>query len=164
MRQFMNGMKNYLVKHGEKDFKSEVEKACATLKPDQFINLDHILEGVMHQLVILPLREHLYDLFVDYYGSRGDIELIIANMKFAEDKDQTAFGVKVSLKMFPAAAAGVGGGKVVESPQKWMIKRRTRIGFGGAVDMETHAIDSQFVNLPIVEIFRNCVYTHTLRE
>lgn len=95
----MNGMKNYLVKHGEKDFKNEVEKACATLKPDEFINLDHILEGVMHQLVILPLKEHLYDLFVDYYGSRGDIELIIANMKFAEDKDQTAFGVKVSLKM-----------------------------------------------------------------
>lgn len=100
IRQFMNGMKNYLVKHGEKDFGSEVDKARATLKPDEFLNLDQILEGVMHQLVILPLKEHLYDLFVDYYGSRGDIELIISNMKFAEDKDQTTFGVKVSLKMF----------------------------------------------------------------
>lgn len=96
MRQFMNGMKNYLVKHGEKDFGIEVEKARAALKPDEFLNLDAILEGVMHQLVIMPLREHLYELFVDYYGSRGDIELIINNMKYAENKEASAFGVKVS--------------------------------------------------------------------
>lgn len=97
MRQFMNGMKNYLVKHGEKDFGCEVDKARAALNPDEFLNLDQILEGVMHQLVVLPLKDYLYELFVDYYGSRGDIELIISNMKFAENKDPTAFGVKVSL-------------------------------------------------------------------
>ena len=96
IRQFMNGMKNYLVKHGEKDFGIEVDKARAALKHDEFLNLDQILEGVMHQLIVLPLKEHLYELFVDYYGSRGDIELIISNMKFAENKDSTAFGVKVS--------------------------------------------------------------------
>jgi Ras and Rab interactor 2/3 len=96
IRQFMNGMKNYLVKHGEKDFGTEVEKARAALKSDEFLNLDQILEGVMHQLVIMPLREHLYELFVDYYGSRGDIELIVSNMKYAENKEPSAFGVKVS--------------------------------------------------------------------
>lgn len=96
VRQFMNGMKNYLVKHGEKDFSAEVEKARTSLKFDEFLNLDQILEGVMHQLVILPLKEYLYELFVEYYGSRGDIELIINNMKFAEKKDPDAFGVKVS--------------------------------------------------------------------
>lgn len=96
IRQFMNGMKNYLVKHGEKDFGIEVERARASLKCDEFLNLDQILEGVMHQLIIMPLREHLYELFVDFYGSRGDIELMIDNMKFAENKDPTAFGVKVS--------------------------------------------------------------------
>lgn len=97
IRQFMNGMKNYLVKHGEKDFGIEVDKARASLKHDEFLNLDQILEGVMHQLVILPLKEYLYELFVDYYGTRGDIELIISNMKFAENKDPQAFGVKVSI-------------------------------------------------------------------
>lgn len=96
IRQFMNGMKNYLVKHGEKDFGVEVDKARAGLKHDEFLNLDQILEGVMHQLIVLPLKEHLYELFVDYYGSRGDIEQIISNMKFAENKDPVAFGVKVS--------------------------------------------------------------------
>lgn len=93
----MNGMKNYLVKHGEKDFAVEVDKARAALKHDEFLNLDQILEGVMHQLIVLPLKEYLYELFVDYYGSRGDIELIISNMKFAETKDPTAFGVKVGI-------------------------------------------------------------------
>lgn len=97
IRQFMNGMKNYLVKHGEKDFGNEVDKARAALKPDEFLNLDQILEGVMHQLVILPLREHLYELFVEFYSSSGDIKLIISNMKFAENKDPEAFGVKVSI-------------------------------------------------------------------
>lgn len=96
VRQFMNGMKNYLVKHGEKDFGAEVDKARNSLKKDEFLNLDQILEGVMHQLVLLPLREYLYELFVDYYGSRGDIELIINNIKFAENKEAEAFGVKVS--------------------------------------------------------------------
>lgn len=45
-----------------------------------------------------------------------------------------------------------------------MDDKEAHTHLGGPVDMETHAIDSQFVNLPIVEIFRNCVYTHTLRE
>jgi Ras and Rab interactor 2/3 len=95
MRQFMNGMKNYLVKHGEKDFSIEVEKARASLKHDEFLNLDQILETVMHQLIVMPLREYLYELFVDYYGKRGDIQLMIENTKFAEAMDQTAFGVRV---------------------------------------------------------------------
>lgn len=92
----MNGMKNYLVKHGEKDFAEEVDKARAALHSDEFLNLDQILEGVMHQLVVLPLKEHLYELFVDFYESTGDIEKIINSMKFAENKDISAFGVKVS--------------------------------------------------------------------
>jgi len=96
MRQFMSGMKNYLVKHGEKNFSEEVENARGTLKMHEFLNLDSILEGVMHQLIILPLREYLNELFVDYYGTRGDIELIISNMKYAENKDSPAFGVRVS--------------------------------------------------------------------
>lgn len=91
----MNGLKNYLIK-SEKEFGIEVDKARAALKSDEFLNLDQILEGVMHQLIIMPLKEYLYELFVDYYGSRGDIELTIENMKYAENKDPTAFGIKVS--------------------------------------------------------------------
>ena len=95
MRQFMSGMKNYLVKHGEGDFAREVQKARSKLKADEFLNLDQILEGVMHRLVILPLREHLYGLFVDYYTKSGDIQLLVENVKYAANRSAADFGIRV---------------------------------------------------------------------
>uniref|UniRef100_A0A182RGX8 Protein sprint n=1 Tax=Anopheles funestus TaxID=62324 RepID=A0A182RGX8_ANOFN len=94
MRQFMSGMKNYLVKHGEGDFAAEVQKARAQLKADEFLNLDSILEEVMHKLVILPLREHLYGLFVDYYSQSGDIQLIVEKVRSTAGRGPLAFGIK----------------------------------------------------------------------
>ena len=96
MRQFMNGMKNFLAKHGEKRFDEEVDNARLALNRDEFLNLDQILEGVMHQLVVAPLRDYLNELFVDYYGASGDIQLIIDNMLHAQNKDPFIFGVRVS--------------------------------------------------------------------
>lgn len=96
IRQFTNGMKNYLVKHGEADFLPVVDKARLLLKPDEFLNLDAILERVMHQLIILPLREHIYNLLVDFYARSGDIQAIINNVKYAETKPPSAFGIRVS--------------------------------------------------------------------
>lgn len=100
MRQFMNGMKNYLVKHGEADFQREVQRARSLLKSDEFLNLDAILESVMHRLVVLPLREHLYSLFVDYYKASGDIMLLVDNIKYACHKSSVDFGVRVSFFYF----------------------------------------------------------------
>lgn len=94
MRQFMNGMKNYLVKHGEGKFHQEVESARSRLKSDEFLNLDAILETVMHQLVVLPLREHLYGMFVDYYTRTEDIQLLAQNVKYACGRSPTDFGIR----------------------------------------------------------------------
>lgn len=96
MRQFMSGMKNYLVKHGEADFQQEVQRACGRLKADEFLNLDTILEGVMHKLVVLPLREHLYGLFVDHYTKTNDIQLLVENVKYALGKSTLDIGIRVS--------------------------------------------------------------------
>ncbi|KAL7038955.1 hypothetical protein ACKWTF_009753 [Chironomus riparius] len=101
MRQFMNGMKNFLAKHGEKRFDEEVDNARLALNRDEFLNLDQILEGVMHQLVVAPLRDYLNELFVDYYGASGDIQLIIDNMLHAQNKDPFIFGVRKSIKPPP---------------------------------------------------------------
>lgn len=98
MRQFMSGMKNYLVKHGEGDFQREVQRARSLLKPDEFLNLDSILEGVMHKLVVLPLREHLYGLFVDYYTGTGDLQLLVENVRYASGSTSVEFGLRVSDK------------------------------------------------------------------
>ncbi|XP_017483185.1 PREDICTED: protein sprint isoform X2 [Rhagoletis zephyria] len=97
MRQFMNGMKNYLVKHGEGKFHQEVEAARSRLKADEFLNLDAILETVMHQLVVLPLREHLYSMFVDYYKRSEDIQLLAQNVKYACGRSATDFGIRATV-------------------------------------------------------------------
>ncbi|XP_065366337.1 protein sprint isoform X5 [Calliphora vicina] len=97
MRQFMNGMKNYLVKHGEGKFHQEVETARSRLKSDEFLNLDAILETVMHQLVVLPLREHLYGMFVDYYTRSEDIQLLAQNVKYACGRSAADFGIRTTV-------------------------------------------------------------------
>ncbi|XP_058445672.1 protein sprint isoform X1 [Malaya genurostris] len=104
MRQFMSGMKNYLVKHGEGDFAAEVQKARSQLKSDEFLNLDSILEEVMHRLVILPLREHLYGLFVDYYTQSGDIQLLVEKVKQTSGRGPMVFGIKNTVTP-PSASA-----------------------------------------------------------
>lgn len=97
MRQFMNGMKNYLVKHGEGKFHQEIESARSRLKADEFLNLDAILETVMHELVVLPLREHLYGMFVDYYKRSEDIQLLAQNVKYACGRSPADFGIRATV-------------------------------------------------------------------
>nr|XP_016942245.1 protein sprint isoform X5 [Drosophila suzukii] len=94
MRQFMSGMKNYLVKHGEGKFHAELETARARLKSDEFLNLDAMLETVMHQLVVLPLREHLYGIFVDHYQRSEDIQLLAQNVRYACEREAADFGIR----------------------------------------------------------------------
>ncbi|XP_017119339.1 protein sprint isoform X5 [Drosophila elegans] len=97
MRQFMSGMKNYLVKHGEGKFHAELETARARLKSDEFLNLDAMLETVMHQLVVLPLREHLYGIFVDHYQRSEDIQLLAQNVRYACEREAVDFGIRATV-------------------------------------------------------------------
>ncbi|XP_017086859.2 protein sprint isoform X4 [Drosophila bipectinata] len=94
MRQFMSGMKNYLVKHGEGKFHAELESARSRLKADEFLNLDAMLETVMHQLVVLPLREHLYGIFVDHYQRSGAIQLLAQKVRYASERETAVFGIR----------------------------------------------------------------------
>ncbi|KAK9512437.1 hypothetical protein O3M35_000871 [Rhynocoris fuscipes] len=94
MRQFMTGMKNYLVTHGEREFIRQVEKERSKLRANEFLNLDAILEGVMHKLVVRPLREHLYRLFVDEYSENGAIQLLADNIKYARTKSPKDIGIR----------------------------------------------------------------------
>ncbi|XP_046663899.1 protein sprint isoform X2 [Homalodisca vitripennis] len=97
MRQFMSGMKNYLVKHGEREFEKEVERERGKLKANEFLNLDAILEGVMHKLVVRPLREHLYYLFVEEYSNNGAISLLVDNIILARTKPLHELGIRKNI-------------------------------------------------------------------
>lgn len=60
----MNGIKNYLVKHGEGDLHGIIERERERLKSTEFLNIDAILEGVLNKIILLPLKPHLYHLLV----------------------------------------------------------------------------------------------------
>ncbi|KAL1138492.1 hypothetical protein AAG570_008555, partial [Ranatra chinensis] len=94
MRQFMSGMKNYLVKHGEREFERHVERERGKLRANEFLNLDAILEGVMHKLVVRPLKDHLFRLFVDEYKTSGAIQLLADNIEYARTKPLHDLGIR----------------------------------------------------------------------
>lgn len=96
MRQFMSGIKNYLVKHGEKGFNKEVERERNKLKSTEFLNLDAILEGVLHRLVVRPLKNHLQKLFLDHYTKTGAIRLLADNIHYASTRPISELAIKVS--------------------------------------------------------------------
>ncbi|KPJ06561.1 Protein sprint [Papilio machaon] len=105
MRQFMSGMKNYLVKHGEREFEKEVEKERLKLKPTEFLNLDAILEGVMHRLVVRPLRGRLYALLAAWHAP--DLRRLHAAIERAQHATPLQLGVKESTKVPSAAVLAV---------------------------------------------------------
>ncbi|XP_077282807.1 src homology 2 domain-containing protein sprint [Temnothorax americanus] len=99
MRQFMSGMKNYLVKHGERGFESEVENERSKLRPNEFLNLDAILEDVMMGLVVRPLREHVCRLFIEHYFATGALQTLAENIQHAQGK--TIYDLGVQSKIVP---------------------------------------------------------------
>ncbi|CAH0686320.1 unnamed protein product [Spodoptera exigua] len=105
MRQFMSGMKNYLVKHGEREFEKEVEKERLKLKPTEFLNLDAILEGVMHRLVVRPLRARLYTLLAAWHSA--DVRRLHAAIERAQHATPLQLGIKESTKVPSTAVLAV---------------------------------------------------------
>ncbi|XP_064073224.1 protein sprint isoform X5 [Vanessa tameamea] len=105
MRQFMSGMKNYLVKHGEREFEKEVEKERLKLKPTEFLNLDAILEGVMHRLVVRPLRSKLYTLLASWHSA--DVRQLHSAIERAQHATPLQLGIKESTKIPSSAVLAV---------------------------------------------------------
>ncbi|XP_063591203.1 protein sprint-like isoform X1 [Penaeus indicus] len=97
VRQFMSGMKNYLVTSGEKEFEAIVKKERSNLKATEFLNLDAILEDVLVRLVLRPLWDHINKLFVETYSANGSIQLLATNMKYARSQHYVRLGIRPEL-------------------------------------------------------------------
>lgn len=69
------------------------------LRSTEFLNLDAILEGVLHKLVIKPLKGHLQKLFVDCYTKNGAIRLLAENIEYASTRPISELAIKVGLKV-----------------------------------------------------------------
>lgn len=63
------------------------------LKPTEFLNLDAILEGVMHRLVVRPLRSRLYSLLASWHSA--DVRRLHAAIERAQHTTPLQLGVKV---------------------------------------------------------------------
>ncbi|CAN8031364.1 unnamed protein product [Ixodes persulcatus] len=98
IRQFMSGMKNYLLKHGEGQFEQLVQEEQSKLKSDEFMNIDAIIEVSLHRLVIKPLRRYLYQLFVNHYTKSGSLKLLSDNIKYARTKSPQDLGIRTEFE------------------------------------------------------------------
>jgi len=63
MRQFMTGMKNYLIRTGEEDLKKVIEKERTKLRKNSFIDIDSVLEHALQNVITKPLYQKLLTLF-----------------------------------------------------------------------------------------------------
>jgi hypothetical protein len=74
VRQFISGMKNYLVgvNAESNDLRKEIKKQTENLSDCEFLNIDAILEEVLVDLVISPLHGHIRGLIDGHNSKKGD--------------------------------------------------------------------------------------------
>lgn len=97
VRQFMNGIKNYLVKHGEGELEDLIERERTKLEADEILNIDAILENALHVCVLQPLKQDIYRLFVNEYTRNGNLKLLSTNIKYARTKTPEEIGIRKGL-------------------------------------------------------------------
>ncbi|KRZ11585.1 Protein sprint [Trichinella zimbabwensis] len=93
VRQFINGLKNYLVKQGEAAFHSLIEVERSNLKPNEFLNIDAILEGVLQKIILAPLKSHIYHILVKESSKNGSLETFSENMAALRAKLPEELGI-----------------------------------------------------------------------
>uniref|UniRef100_A0A0K0DYB6 SH2 domain-containing protein n=1 Tax=Strongyloides stercoralis TaxID=6248 RepID=A0A0K0DYB6_STRER len=62
VRQFLTGIKNYLVKNGEKNLHKTIEQESSKLPENSFLDIDAILETSLYKLLLKPIKNLLYHL------------------------------------------------------------------------------------------------------
>ncbi|KAF2351197.1 VPS9 domain [Trinorchestia longiramus] len=97
VRQFMSGMKNYLVTSGEKQFEDIVKKERGNLKATEFLNMDAILEDVLVRLVLRRLWHHITALYVNAYTANDSIQRLANNMTLARSLQPAKLGIRAGL-------------------------------------------------------------------
>lgn len=94
VRQFMTGIKNYLVKHGEGELDDIIQKERTNLNPNEILNIDGIIEKALHVCVLQPLKHHIYRLFVEEYTRNGSLPSLSRNIKYARSKTPVEIGLR----------------------------------------------------------------------
>lgn len=89
-RQFMNGMKNYLMNKNDLsnlDLKNLIEKERENLDQTEILNIDWILEDCLQSIVLRPLKAKIYYLIVDWLINDGSLVGMNKNIKLLNSLD-----------------------------------------------------------------------------
>ncbi len=65
-RQFMNGIKNYLIKNNVSSFNDLIEHERVSLETAECFNINSILEDCLQSILFRPLKAKIYYLLVDW--------------------------------------------------------------------------------------------------
>lgn len=100
-RQFMNGIKNYLIRSldsssatmnasgsgssPEDELKMLIERERASLDPTQILNLDSIIEDCLQCIVLRSLKARIYYLLVDHLVADHSLILMSKSIKLVCD-------------------------------------------------------------------------------
>jgi len=87
-RQFMNGIKNYLLKNNNADFSQIMERERLTLQTTECVNIDSILEDCLQPILVRPLKSKIYSLLVDWLIKDDSLVKISQNIKFINQLDE----------------------------------------------------------------------------
>uniref|UniRef100_F1KR34 Protein sprint n=1 Tax=Ascaris suum TaxID=6253 RepID=F1KR34_ASCSU len=104
VRQFLNGIKNYLVKHGEGELHELIESERTRLNANEFLNIDAILEAVLHKIVLCPVKPHLYHLMVREHSKDGSLQTLSENLAYVRTLSPEQLGFGVHYKFTPPNA------------------------------------------------------------
>ncbi|XP_021359984.1 uncharacterized protein LOC110454668 isoform X2 [Mizuhopecten yessoensis] len=91
VRQFMTGIRNYLVKHELEDV---IETERIRLRSNEILNVDAIIERALHVCVLQPLKHHIYQLFVNEYTRNGSVKNLSENIRYARTKSPEEIGLR----------------------------------------------------------------------
>lgn len=92
VRQFINGIKNYLVKHGEGDLHALIDQESAHLNANQILNIDAILEAVLHKLLLKRVKPHLYHVMVREHSRAGGLQALSVNIAYVRSLSLSELG------------------------------------------------------------------------
>ncbi|XP_078592031.1 ras and Rab interactor 2-like isoform X2 [Branchiostoma floridae x Branchiostoma japonicum] len=97
VRQFMSGMKNFLLTQGEANLDELIHKEQQKHDRRNPLPLDTIIEGALFECVLKHLRLHIYKCYIQQYTRSGDLDTLTRNMKAARRQTPEELGVKASI-------------------------------------------------------------------
>lgn len=86
-RQFMNGIKNYLLKNDSSNLELTdlLEKERLKLDSNELLNVDCLIEDCLQSIILQPLKAKIYYLMVDWFISDSSMITVKHSMKFIND-------------------------------------------------------------------------------